>query len=493
MLDWLVLATAVCTVPVFLALAVQVLARWWRRQRSGEVTVAFFHPYSDSGGGGERVLWVLVDALLKETSLKKGVKLAIYTGFSHKSASSSIDKGHCILEHVKSRFHIDLTAPDKASRIRFVFLQTRFLLEAQWYPVATILFQSLGSVVVGLECMVRLLPSVYWDTTGAAFTYPLFKLSGSKVLAYVHYPIVSTDMLERVREQRPAHNNDSRIAGSVSVSHLKLLYYQAFALLYGVVGRAADIAAVNSTWTFDHIVQLWGSKNGTLQFIRKVYPPCNTTHLLELPARDDTSSTTIKTRNKIKMSDSNDDNIFIISVGQFRPEKDHNLQLQSFRRLQDKSSHYKGMARLILLGSTRNAEDERLVSSLKSQARELGIDEHVEFVVNATFEEMHAWLSKASIGLHSMWNEHFGISIVEMMAAGMIVIAHKSGGPLKDIVVDGTGFLAASADEYADCLAEAIDNYRALGDMRRKARESTKRFSDEKFSQAIVRILNEVL
>jgi glycogen synthase len=34
-----------------------------------------------------------------------------------------------------------------------------------------------------------------------------------------------------------------------------------------------------------------------------------------------------------------------------------------------------------------------------------------------------------------MWNEHFGISIVEMMAAGLIVVAHKSGGPLMDIVV----------------------------------------------------------
>jgi hypothetical protein len=26
-----------------------------------------------------------------------------------------------------------------------------------------------------------------------------------------------------------------------------------------------------------------------------------------------------------------------------------------------------------------------------------------------------------------MWNEHFGISIVEMMAAGLLTIAHNSG------------------------------------------------------------------
>jgi alpha-1,2-mannosyltransferase len=39
-----------------------------------------------------------------------------------------------------------------------------------------------------------------------------------------------------------------------------------------------------------------------------------------------------------------------------------------------------------------------------------------------------------------MWNEHFGISIVEMMAAGLVVVAHNSGGP-KDDIVDTTDSL----------------------------------------------------
>jgi len=30
--------------------------------------------------------------------------------------------------------------------------------------------------------------------------------------------------------------------------------------------------------------------------------------------------------------------------------------------------------------------------------------------------------------------EHFGISIVEMMAAGIITIAHNSAGPKQDII-----------------------------------------------------------
>ena len=44
-----------------------------------------------------------------------------------------------------------------------------------------------------------------------------------------------------------------------------------------------------------------------------------------------------------------------------------------------------------------------------------------------------------------MKNEHFGIAIVELMSAGLITIAHSSGGPLMDIIgksPEPVGFLA---------------------------------------------------
>jgi alpha-1,2-mannosyltransferase len=45
------------------------------------------------------------------------------------------------------------------------------------------------------------------------------------------------------------------------------------------------------------------------------------------------------------------------------------------------------------------------------------------------------FFSKATIGIHTMIDEHFGIGIVEYMSAGLIPIANASGGPLLDIVV----------------------------------------------------------
>jgi len=84
------------------------------------------------------------------------------------------------------------------------------------------------------------------------------------------------------------------------------------------------------------------------------------------------------------------------------------------------------------------------------------------------------------------------------MAAGTVVLAHDSGGPKLDIVVDHdgqrTGFLASDADSYASSLnaifALSAD---ALMDIRRNALESVKRFSDAQFSETFLRVTEQLI
>lgn len=66
---------------------------------------------------------------------------------------------------------------------------------------------------------------------------------------------------------------------------------------------------------------------------------------------------------------------------------------------------------------------------MQDLAKHLALDENVEFKLNISFSELVSELQRGTIGLHTMWNEHFGISIVECMAAGLIMVAHASGGP----------------------------------------------------------------
>ena len=39
------------------------------------------------------------------------------------------------------------------------------------------------------------------------------------------------------------------------------------------------------------------------------------------------------------------------------------------------------------------------------------------FLVNAPYPEMLTWLAKASVGLNTMVDEHFGINVVEYMVS----------------------------------------------------------------------------
>ncbi len=70
------------------------------------------------------------------------------------------------------------------------------------------------------------------------------------------------------------------------------------------------------------------------------------------------------------------------------------------------------------------SEDNRKLS------KDLKVNDHIDFHVNVAFDELKSLMEESTIGIHAMWDEHFGIGIVECMAAGLIMVAHISGGPM---------------------------------------------------------------
>jgi glycosyltransferase involved in cell wall biosynthesis len=76
------------------------------------------------------------------------------------------------------------------------------------------------------------------------------------------------------------------------------------------------------------------------------------------------------------------------------------------------------------------------------------------------------------------------------MAAGLITIAHSTGGLKADIISHNiNGFVAKSSDEYADLLAHIFTNYPDLQSIPANARESVGRFSEEEFRRNIIRVM----
>eukprot|EP00003_Mantamonas_plastica_P024266 TRINITY_DN4492_c0_g1_i11.p1 TRINITY_DN4492_c0_g1~~TRINITY_DN4492_c0_g1_i11.p1 ORF type:complete len:250 (-),score=85.32 TRINITY_DN4492_c0_g1_i11:58-807(-) len=235
----------------------------------------------------------------------------------------------------------------------------------------------------------------------------------------------------------------------------------------------------NSSWTRGHIDSLFGITSTV------VYPPCNTTEF---------SQFTLEEREEK----------LIISVAQFRPEKDHALQVVAFSeligRLKEAGEQEDELPRLVMIGSCRNEGDQAIIDGVNAKAKELGVDQHIELAINASFDQLKEYLSSASVGLHTMWNEHFGIGVVELMAAGVITIAHNSGGPKMDIVVpaatddadqQSVGFLAATATEYADAMEMALgmDGQQRLAMQQRARERSGKMFSEEEFGTRVLDVL----
>jgi len=219
-------------------------------------------------------------------------------------------------------------------------------------------------------------------------------VGGCRTGCYVHYPTISTDMLDRVVGRHTDYNNSACVSNSAVLSRLKLAYYRMFAWVYGVVGRRSDMILVNSTWTRRHIVSLWQVPERT--FI--VYPPCDVAEFLTIPL------------DKRQLDDSRSRKI--VSVSQFRPEKNHRLQLAAFEKfLASRPSERQSRFKLLLVGGCRNEEDTARVGQLKTFAEELKIAENVEFRLNVTFDELKNCLAEADVGLHTMWNEHFGIGL----------------------------------------------------------------------------------
>ncbi|CCD24440.1 alpha-1,2-mannosyltransferase ALG11 NDAI_0D01260 [Naumovozyma dairenensis CBS 421] len=347
----------------------------------------FFHPYCNAGGGGEKVLWKAVEATLTDDSTNI---VLIYTG--------DIDTdGATILRNVQEKFDYTLDS----NRIVFIYLKYRTLVDDKTWPRFTLLGQGFGSIILSIEALFTCPPDVWCDTMGYPFGYPFVSfLLGIPIVTYTHYPIISTDMLKKLRKQPRTMKN-----------LLKYYYWRIFMLSYQAIGKYVTVIVTNSTWTNNHIKQIWSDFPTTI-----IYPPCSTEKLVSY----------IETSRKNQC----------VVLAQFRPEKRHKLIIRSYHSFMNKHPDCKPL-NLVFLGSTRSVIDKAYVKELTNLCfEELKIPKHlIEFKTDCPYEEIKAILNESTFGINAMWNEHFGIAVVEYLASGLIPLVHASAGPLLDIVV----------------------------------------------------------
>jgi alpha-1,2-mannosyltransferase len=102
-------------------------------------------------------------------------------------------------------------------------------------------------------------------------------------------------------------------------------------------------------------------------------------------------------------------------------------------------------------------------------------------VVNQPYSKIIDCFKESWVGIHTMEAEHFGISVVEMLAAGLIVVAHNSAGPKLDIIKDPQ-YLAETKEDYIRKITAIVESpeqeLRQISDANRK---KALNYSEQKF------------
>ena len=115
--------------------------------------------------------------------------------------------------------------------------------------------------------------------------------------------------------------------------------------------------------------------------------------------------------------------------------------------------------------------------------KQYGLEETVEIRKNVSLSELLDIMARSKVYLHTKTSEHFGISIVEAMAAGLIPIVPDYGGPLEFV-----------PKQYRyRTLAEAAEIVKMVIDIPQSARcevsNIAKQFSRERYNSRIKSVI----
>ncbi|CAD7938296.1 unnamed protein product [Amoebophrya sp. A25] len=469
-------------------LSVWVWHRWMRKHRRA---VAFFHPQCSGMGGGERVLWCAVIQILKWSDV------VIYT------TSDNCKRKAEILAKVEKGFGLALKKPEqeygnekasshRARTLDFVAVHSFWITEdPNIFPVFTLLLQNLVSIVVAIEACLRCPCDVFVESCGLSFSLPVARLfSGANfVTAYVHYPTMSYDMISRVSNNVQMYNNQRWIAKSRILTQVKLFYYHTFLYIYGLCGMCSHHVWCNSSWTRERIRRIfWGLRTEEVELLA---PPTDLQslvgpedkYLLQGAAKAKGSSLYGLERSPFSVGSATESlakrKNRVISLAQFRVEKDHALQVDAFAEAL-RQGLLPADSELEMLGSTRGPADEALVKRLEEQilridaevqadnrgggqaTTNIKLSSRIRICRNLPFDEVVARLRTSKVALHTMRDEHFGITLVEFVAARLLCVCHNSGGPKSDILCTTDlqkGLLAVSVQEFASAMGRAFELY----------------------------------
>ena len=249
----------------------------------------------------------------------------------------------------------------------------------------------------------------------------------------------------------------------VNVKYLRSVFWKTYFIPYYTVQKylirkITGLILTNSRFSAKAIEKHVGRKAAV------VYPPVNIEPYLKLlknPSREN----------------------IVVTVGRFTPEKRYEVVLEVAATTPN--------IKYVIIGSISNRLNKQYYSKIAKMIKSKRLN-NVILMPNLPFKSKLEILSKAKIYLHTMVNEHFGIAIVEGMAAGLVPVVHMSGGAWEDIL-DGKQGVHGYAFRDVDEAVEYIENLVSDESLRREIvlnnSKHVWKFSSKKFEEKIVKIV----
>ncbi len=109
------------------------------------------------------------------------------------------------------------------------------------------------------------------------------------------------------------------------------------------------------------------------------------------------------------------------------------------------------------------ASSHKYLAEINELIKKFNVDDRVRILTNLNEDEKLKILSRAKVYFHPMKYEHFGISIVEAMAAGLVPVVNRMSGSWSDIIKFGKyGLGCDGQDDCANMITYAVNKYDEL-------------------------------
>lgn len=179
-----------------------------------------------------------------------------------------------------------------------------------------------------------------------------------------------------------------------------------------------------------------------------------------------------------------EDDFVMVYSGRINKDKGVSELIDAMLQLKDKNN-----IKLMIIGGTfyGNADNEDdFVRLLKGKANHL--ENRIAFTGFIPYEKMPDYLQLADIAvLPSMWDEPFGLTIVEAMATGLPIITTRSGGIPE--ICEGVAMIVDRKNVVNDLTAAILDLYEHSEkrmQMAVKSLERAKLFDKETYAEKII-------